>query len=221
MIQEKMLVNVTSSFGSGLGWVQHISDFAFSPIQVELFKGGADGHKTIRFYHSEVEPVQFLQPIECLWPEEVELEVKLDEKPVEVEVEPEAPEVEPKKEKPPVNMIVQMTDEIKGYSFKQGDIFAASEVGSKYNSCYYLYDPVSFELRGCMVKEAFQLLYDNLSISEITNKVSLMDFVKRSIEKRVKTERVKKTRKAAVKTVTKIVEPDPPQKEEQMSLFDF
>jgi hypothetical protein len=212
MIQEKMLVNVTSAFGNGLGWVQHISDFSFSPIQVELFEGGADGHKLIRFYHHEVEPVySIVHPNVPV--------IEYEEKPIKAEVEPEEPEVEPKG-KPSVNMIVQMTDEIKGYSFKQGDVFAASEVGSKYNSCYYLYDPISFELRGCMVKEAFQLLYENLSLSEITNKVSLMDFVKRSIEKRVETERVNKL-KATVKTVTKIVEPDPPQKEEQMSLFDF
>jgi hypothetical protein len=213
MIQEKMLVNVTSAFGNGFGWVQHISDFSFCPVQVELLEAGPDGHKMIRFYHKEVEPVYSIVHPNVPVVEDF-VRVK------EVEVKPEAPEVEHKKEKPPVNMIVQMTDEIKGYSFKQGDVFAASEVGSKYNSCYYLYDPISFELRGCMVKEAFQLLYENLSLSEITNKVSIMDFVKRSIEKRVETERVKK-RKAAVKTVTKIVKPDPPQKEEQMSLFDF
>jgi hypothetical protein len=102
------------------------------------------------------------------------------------------------KERPPVHMLVRMTNEIKGYSFKVGDVLAASEVGTQYNSCYYLYDPVSFKFRGCMVKEAFELLETNLTAPEITEKAR---------EER--------------RTVTRIVEPDAPETYEQTSIFDF
>jgi hypothetical protein len=221
-LKEKMRVKVNSPFGVGFGWIEHISDFFYCPVQVKLDEPSYDGHSLMRFDFAELEPVMFLQPVECLWPEEVEPQVELTKEPEKVEVEPEAVEVEPKKEKPPINMLVQLANEIKGYSFKKGDVFAASEVGTKYNSCYYLYDPVTFKLRGCMIKEAFHLLYTNLSAAQITDKFSIMDFVEKSIAKRIETEREKvKEQPKKHKTVTKIVKPDPPVKEVQMSLFDF
>jgi hypothetical protein len=149
-----------------------------------LFEPDEYGHKFIRFYHNEVTPVECLQPIECLYPDEVEpvqAEVELPEKTEKVEVEPEPEQVEPAK--PPIHMLVRMTDELKGYSFKQGEVFAASETGSGYNACYYIYDPFTFKQRGCVVKEVFELLYKDLSVSQITEKASLREFVKKAIEK--------------------------------------
>lgn len=163
MIQENILVNVNSAFGQGLGIVRHVSDFSFSPIQVELFEPDEDGHKFIRFYHNEVTPVEYLQPIECLYPEEVELEVELVGNEITLQVEPEPEEVEPEEpliidENPPIDKFVRMIKKCAGYSFKVGDIFKASGTGSKYDTCYYLYDLETGKQRGCMLKEFFEII---------------------------------------------------------------
>lgn len=168
-------VNVKSLFISGAGTIVDISDNSIYPIQVEMDVADETGHKLFRFSPAEVKPLEG----EELHQEEEKPENEAPEASEEVleDVEEETPE------KPPVHMLIEMVEEIKGYSFKVGDVFAASETGSGYNTCYYLFNPVTFEARGCMVKEAFKLLYSNLSASEITSKAQIRQTVRKAVEK--------------------------------------
>lgn len=212
-LKVKMLVKVSGAFANGLGWIEDISNSNFYPVQVKLLVPNEDGHSTIRFDYAEVEPVFFM--------------VEPTENSEKEEVEPEVVEVEP--EKPKVHMLVRMVSRINGYSFKEGDVFAASETGSGYNTCYYLFDPVTFIQRGCMVKEAFELLGENLSPADITKKAQIRQVVTNAVEKprkAVKTEvnviapetkeKPKKAKKKRYKTVFDALED-----KGQMNIFDF
>jgi hypothetical protein len=184
-IGDKVIFRLSEPDGNiiqGMGNIHHIDSEAIIPIQVELDNEKLLGQKLCRFYPDEVELVQLLQPIECLWPEEAEktqVEPIKDQEPEKEEEQ--APLVEPK---PPVNKVVQMVQKIPGYSFKPGEWFAASETATGKNTHYYLFDPYTFEQRGCVPKEAFELMYTDVGPSIISRKVALMEFVKKSVEKR-------------------------------------
>lgn len=207
----------------GMGNIHYIDSEAIIPIQVELDNAKLLGQKLYRFYATEVELVENAEFEELLERKaRAHLLICSEVEPIK---EPEPEEQDPLVElKPPVNMVVRMVQKIPGYSFNPGDVFAASETSSSYNTCYYLYDPYSFELRGCMVKEAFELLYTDVSASVISKKAALMEFVKKSIEAPKKEI---KQRKGKVKPEVK----RPPKKPKtvfevleskgQMSIFDF
>jgi hypothetical protein len=165
-LAEKMRVMVNSPFGTGPGTIEHISNFWCCPVQVELDRPNEDGHKLIRFEFAEVKPIEHLQPIECLWPEEVEpteKEVHLSNEPME-EIQADVSETskpivelsnEPPKDPGPLkNIIIQLLDKIPGYSYKPGEIFLAYENGK----CFYLYEPETLTARGCMEQKHFKIL---------------------------------------------------------------
>lgn len=226
-LKVKMLVRVSGAFANGLGWIEDISNSTFYPVQVKLLVPNEDGHSTIRFDYAEVEPVfSIVEP-----KEEKTLSDKLIERLDFIrnieEVEPEAEEVE--LEKPKVHMLVRMTKRINGYSFKEGDVFAASDTSSGYNTCYYLFDPVTFIQRGCMVKEAFELLHENLSAADITRKAQIRQVVTNAVEKPRKAikkevdviapeakEKPKKAKKKRYRTVFEALEA-----KGQMNIFEF
>ncbi|MED3888172.1 hypothetical protein [Priestia aryabhattai] len=56
MLEVGMSVDVFSQFMTGPGKIVHISNESYYPIQVEMDKPDADGHKMCRFNHAEVEP---------------------------------------------------------------------------------------------------------------------------------------------------------------------
>ncbi|AKU43367.1 hypothetical protein CPT_Silence30 [Bacillus phage Silence] len=161
-LAEKMRVMVNSPFGIGPGTIEHISIFWCCPVQVELDEPNADGHKLIRFEFAEVKPIEHLQPIECLWPEEVEpteKEVHLSNEPME-EIQADVSEISkpivelPNEPEPLKNIIIQLLDKIPGYSYKPGEIFLARENGN----CFYLYEPETLTARGCMQQKHFKIL---------------------------------------------------------------
>lgn len=154
-LQKGMRVYAKSKFLEGAGEILYIdySSF-FCPVAVKL-DNAIDQHQYYRFEVTEV--VQ-------LKGEQVEPEAKQVEEVEKVsstEVKPKIPEV--RKEyvidnNPPVNVTVRLKEKINGYSFKAGETFRASGTGSVYDTCYYLYDLKSGKLRGCMLKEFFEVI---------------------------------------------------------------
>jgi hypothetical protein len=184
-IGDKVIFRLSEPDGNiiqGMGNIHHIDSEAIIPIQVELDNAKLLGQKLCRFYPAEVELVQLLQPVECLWPEEAEKTIVQLEPPSEVEKEEgQAPLVEPK---PIIDLVIQVVQKIPGYSFNPGDVLAASLTGIGDNTHYYVFDPYTFEQRGCIPKKAFKLLYRDCSPSIISRKAAIMEFVKKSVEKR-------------------------------------
>lgn len=203
----------------GMGNIHHIDSEAIIPIQVELNDEKLLGQKLCRFYATEVELVA----------NEVKVTKKIEVEPIkEPEPEEQAPLVEPK---PPVNMVVRMVQKISGYSFNPGDVFAASETTTGKETHCYIYDPYSFKQRGCVPKKYFEILYNNVTPDIISRKAAIMDFVKKSVEKRetaaaiaeqivkdVEVVEKKKARKGIKKskTVFEVLE-----SKGQMNIFDF
>lgn len=187
--KENMHVIVDSVFGKGTGIIRHVSDFFFCPVQVELDKPNEDGHKMVRFKFDEIKPLEMTveqgseKTLSDKLAERLDFirnyeEVEPEDEPEEIqeipEVEPEPEQVEPiiVDENPPINLVVRLIRKIRGYSFEGGEIFKASLTGSKYDTCYYLYDWETGEKRGCMLKEFFEELQEH----EIDELEAFVDF---------------------------------------------
>lgn len=154
-LQKGMRVYAKSKFLEGAGEILYI-DYSsyFCPVAVKL-DNAIDQHQYYRFEVNELVQLEG---------EQVEQEVKQVEEVEELsstEVKLKIPEA--RKEyvidnDPPVNITVRLKEKINGYSFKAGEIFRASGTGSVYDTCYYLYDLKTGKLRGCMLKEFFEVI---------------------------------------------------------------
>lgn len=164
-LKKDMRVHVKSEFLEGTGTILYV-DYSsyFCPVAVKL-DNAIDHHQYYRFEPNEVKPLVHLKSELVVLNKEA---VKLEQAArafllasSSTRVKPKIPEV--RKEyvvdnEPPVNLTVQLKQKINGYSFKTGEIFRASGTGSIYDTCYYLYDLKTGKLRGCMLKEYFEVI---------------------------------------------------------------